>query len=389
MARCHMFRRGNKTPYFVIEGMNSFASSCYFNYLFFFLHDRFHFDDRRNLWTAALYGFIYIVAAWQGGRFGQRFGYLNALKLGCAGMAVLLVVGSFFMDSVPAQLLVLCCWTVTLCLTWPALEALVSDGEDEQNLSRKIGLYNVIWAGTAALSYFFSGAIAEAFGWKMLLFYIPAGMFAVEALLALWITNGHAPVHAPALHPPSAAPANAKRFLQMAWLGNPFAYIAVNTLLAVVPQLVAQLHLTVAQGGLYCSVWFFARMATFAALWYWTAWHYLFHWLAAAFGVLIGTFVIMLTIHALWVFLLAQIAFGAAVGLLYYSSLFYSMDAGDEKGAHGGLHEAFIGAGIFSGTAVGAAALQLLPQSPNAGVAAVGGLLLCGFGGLFWLRQRK
>jgi hypothetical protein len=175
----------------------------------------------------------------------------------------------------------------------------------------------------------------------------------------------------------------------MAWLGNPFAYIAVNTLLAVVPQLVAQLHLTVAQSGLYCSVWFFARMGVFAALWYWTAWHYKFRWLAAAFAVLIATFVIMLTIHALWVFLLAQIAFGAAVGLLYYSSLFYSMDAGAAKGEHGGLHEAFIGAGICSGTAVGAAALQLLPQSPNAGVAAVGGLLLCGFGGLFWLRRWK
>jgi predicted MFS family arabinose efflux permease len=94
-------------------------------------------------------------------------------------------------------------------------------------------------------------------------------------------------------------------------------------------------------------------------------------------------------VPVLWVFVAAQIVFGAAVGLLYYSSLFYSMDAGEAKGEHGGLHEAFIGAGIFSGTAVGAAALQLLPQTPDASVAAVGGLLLCGFGGLYWLRYRK
>jgi predicted MFS family arabinose efflux permease len=385
-----MFRRGNKAVYFVIEGVNSFASTCFFNYLFFFLGDHFHFGNRLNLWVSALYGFIYIFAAWQGGRFGQRFGYLNALKLGCAGMAALLAVGSFLTDSAPAELLVLCCWTVMLCLTWPALEALVSEHADAQTLPRMVGLYNVVWAATAALAYFGGGEIYEWFGWKTLLFYLPGGLFAAEALLALWIANGSAAPAAPAVHlPPSAPPAETKCFLRMAWLGNPFAYIAVNTVLAVVPQIGRQLHLTVAGSGLYCSFWFFARMATFVALWFWTGWHYKFRWLAAAFAVLIAMFVVMLSVHVLWVFVLAQVAFGAAVGLLYYSSLFYSMDAGDDKGAHGGIHEAFIGAGIFAGTAVGAAALQLLPESANAGVAAVGGLLLCGFGGLFWLRRKK
>ncbi len=45
----------------------------------------------------------------------------------------------------------------------------------------------------------------------------------------------------------------------------------------------------------------------------------------------------------------AQIAFGISVGLIYYSSLFYSMDVGETKGEHGGLHEAMIGAAPASG----------------------------------------
>jgi hypothetical protein len=75
--------------------------------------------------------------------------------------------------------------------------------------------------------------------------------------------------------------------------------------------------------------------------------------------------------------------------VIYYSSLFYSMDVGETKGEHGGLHEAAIGAGIFAGPAVGAASLQFLNGYPNAGAYAVSGLLVCGLGGLVWLRARR
>ena len=84
---------------------------------------------------------------------------------------------------------------------------------------------------------------------------------------------------------------------------------------------------------------------------------------------------------------MAQIFFGLATGLIYYSSLFYAMDVGEASSEHGGLHEAFIGTGIFLGPATGAAALTLAPQSANAGVFAVCGLLVLGLGGLLWLRQ--
>jgi hypothetical protein len=68
--------------------------------------------------------------------------------------------------------------------------------------------------------------------------------------------------------------------------------------------------------------------------------------------------------------------------------LFYSMDAGDAKGEHGGLHEAAIGAGICGGPLIGAVALTLTPDAPNAGVWAVAGLLFLGLAGLIWLRWR-
>jgi hypothetical protein len=75
---------------------------------------------------------------------------------------------------------------------------------------------------------------------------------------------------------------------------------------------------------------------------------------------------------------LAETVFGVALGLIYYSSLFYSMDVSETKGVHGGIHEAAIGLGNFAGPAVGAAALHFLPQRPNSGAWAVAGLLLTG-----------
>jgi hypothetical protein len=84
----------------------------------------------------------------------------------------------------------------------------------------------------------------------------------------------------------------------------------------------------------------------------------------------------------------AQIVFGVALGLIYYSSLFYSMDVGDTKGDHGGWHEGAIGAGIFTGPAVAVLAMHLFPADPNAGIKAVGWVLLAGFGILSWMRWR-
>jgi hypothetical protein len=79
---------------------------------------------------------------------------------------------------------------------------------------------------------------------------------------------------------------------------------------------------------------------------------------------------------------LAQVVFGCALGLIYYSSLFYSMDLSQAKGEHGGIHEAAIGLGNFAGPAVGATALHFLPQYANGSAWAVSGLLLLGLGGL-------
>ncbi len=103
---------------------------------------------------------------------------------------------------------------------------------------------------------------------------------------------------------------------------------------------------------------------------------------------MIATFAAILLFANIWLLVAAQIVFGFAVGLIYYSSLFYSMDASDAKGEHGGVHEAAIGAGIFLGPAIGFSALHLFPANPNSSAHLVSLVLTVGIGGLFFLRKR-
>jgi len=406
-----------KTGCFILEGLNAFATTFYFYYLYFFMQKRFGFGDKANLVLAALSGFVYTLAVWRCGRFAQRAGYFTSLKIGFLIMMVSLAAGSQ-LDSAAGQVAVLVAVTVGMCFTWPSLEALVSEGEPPVRLARIIGIYNVVWAGLGAVAYFTGGAMLAA-GLRNL-FFVPMVIQVAQLALTMWFEREAKLLQAnPPLPPPgegcktsraaklfpswegsgagSSAQLNprpiarAKAFLRMAWLANPFAYIAINTLVAVMPGVAVRLGLSTTLAGFCCSVWCFARLGAFFVLWFWPGWYYRFRWLLTAFLALIASFAVILMVPSLAVLVGAQLIFGLALGLIYHSSLFYSMDVGETKGEHGGIHEAAIGLGNCAGPTVGALALHFLPQHPHSGAAAVGVLLLCGLGGLLgiWRTMRR
>jgi predicted MFS family arabinose efflux permease len=394
-----MSHRQLKAGYFTLAGMNTLATSYYFNYLFFFLRDHFGFGNRQNLWVTALSGFIYIFAAWQCGKFAARFGRVLSLKIGFLALCAVMVGGALAAHSVMAQLVVVAIYNIVLLLTWPALEALVSERETQSGVQEMVGRYNCTWAASAAVAYFTGGKLYDALGTGAV-FWLPAGIFFGQFLLLLWLEKHHDAVLAATPEPPeekhhapessaSVQSVSPQAFLKMAWLANPFAYVAINTLFAVMPGVAEKLALSPTRVGLFCSVWLFGRLAAFALLWKWRGWHYRFRWLLTAFLLLILSLAAILLATQLWLVVLAQIFFGLATGLIYYSSLFYSMDVGEASSEHGGLHEAFIGAGIFLGPATGAAALTFAPESANASTWAVSGLLVIGLGGLVWLRRHS
>jgi predicted MFS family arabinose efflux permease len=387
-------RRKLKKWYFVVEGLNSFATVFYCYYLYFFMEKAFGFGNRANLSLAALNGLVCVFAAWWGGKFAQRFGNFTALKLGFFTMATALASG-LLMQSVTGQVLVMVVMLIGMCFTWPTLEAMASEGEDSQGVQRMVGIYNVVWAGTGALADFTGGMMLDKLGLKSI-FYVPAAIQLIQLVITFCLAARARSLPPDEPRPESDSPpglnlppiGKAKSFLQMAWLANPFAYIALNTVIAVVPGVANKLGLSTTLAGFCCSVWCFARFAAFFGLWAWSGWHYRFRWLLTAYLALLVTFALVVLAPNLVVLVAAQIVLGGALGLIYYSSLFYSMDLSETKSEHGGIHEAAIGLGNFAGPAVAAGSLYFLPQYASSGVFGVCVLLAGGLGGLVAMRGR-
>jgi MFS family permease len=376
-----------KAAYYAQVAIGSLVSSYYFNYLFFLLRDEYGFGNRENLAMAALHGGIYVVASWQGGKFAERRGPHTSLRIGFAGLTASMLIGAA--GSVAwVQVLALVGYSVSVCFIWPAIEALITHDEPAARVPHMVGMYNCTWSTASAIAYFTGGGLYDWLG-RGLLFGIPAIVFVAQYFATGWLARRAAaaealsverlvldvphpePRHGVQLVPPQT-------FLRLAWIANPFSYVAIYTLLATMPSIAERFALSPAESGLLGSVWFFTRLVAFVGLWNWTGWHYRFRWLGGGFAVLAGSFVAILMAPDLWVVIAAEVAFGATCGLMYYSSLFYSMDVGEARAEHGGLHEAAIGAGICAGPAVGAASLHLFPNTAGAGAMAVSALLVIG-----------
>lgn len=395
-----MFPPSIKRGAFVLEGLNAVSTTWYFYFVFFFLEEQFSFGRKQNLMASAALGFVFIFAAIAGGKVGQRFGYFRALRLGFATMALALAAGIWLQDQVQ-HLAVLLVAGAGMCFTWPNLEALVSEGERPATLQRNLGIYNLVWSGGNAVAYFTGGMLMDGLGMRAI-FAFPAAIMIGQWLLA-WRLGVRStreqsePVGATAVSPTPLSTAGERRrspvapatFMKMAWIANPFSYVAINTAIPLIPFLAGRLELTPTAAGIVCSIWIFARTLAFGLLWKWDGWHYRYRFISGSYIAMVAGFMGLVLAGNLTVLILSQIIFGLALGLIYYSSLFYSMDVGDTKGEHGGLHEGTIGVGIFAGPAIAVGALHFLPQVPNAGVMAVGVVLLIGFVLLNWLRWRK
>lgn len=387
-----MTRDRVKSVCFVLEGINAFATAYYGNYIYFHTQTHFGFSRIENLALSALSGFFYIIGSFYGGRFAQKAGYFGALRLGFIVMACALAAG-YLLPWTSVQVSVLMVWTLGMSLIWPSLEALVSEGENWTGLKQRIGVYNLVWAAASAAAFFLGGALLERLGWKSL-FWLPVLLHGVQLVILAWMARHPGirralPPSEIEPHAQDVPPDRGHAFLKMAWLANPLAYVAINSLIPQIPDLASRLDLSPMMAGFVCSVFYLARMGAFIFLWRWPGWHYRFSWLAGAYFALLASYAVLLSAPQLWVIIVAQVLFGGAIGLMYYSSLFYSMDLGETKGEHGGLHEAAIGLGLFIGPAMSAGALYQFPRSPHSGTLAVCGLLLAGGWALLQLNHSR
>ncbi|NLF37914.1 MFS transporter [bacterium] len=342
--------------YYCIEGLNSFACTLFINSIYFWTRARFGFSDTMNLLLGATQGGVYVLAARWGGKASDRLGYDRQMLATLALMAAVLSIG-WWPPLTMAPYIVLALLTIGMGAFWPANEAVVMHSPGALSMPQRLGAYNVVWSLMGALGFFASGALFDVHA--NLIFLVPAALFVVEIVWLLRPSRGttRAGVTAMALpHTGVRVPAAVKqRFMQTAWIGNCAGYVIITSMSALMPHIGEQLGLRPSHAIWLSCTMMFARGASFAFYWWWEGWHYRQGWFAAALAGAPACLAVVFFSRHIPVVFAALMLMGLALGLIYYSSLYYSMDVGESKGEHGGLHESLIGMGVLVGPLTGAA----------------------------------
>ena len=334
------------------------------------MQKHFGFGNRNNLLLTALYGFMYMFAAWSAGPARAEAwlflfpssGLFRRVAWHGGGRPDPESIGLFPRGNVSRNLPSWWFGRSACASTWPTLQGIVEPARIPRRSGPDGGHLQYCLGRRRCRSPISRAArLLERFGGETL-FWLAAGLHLIQLMLlgplqklsaipaaAEPVTRRNAET-TPPLNPRPIA--KARTFLRLAWIANPFAYVAIFGILPVIPKLSEHLGLTPTYAGLVFSVWFWVRLGRVSSgFGCWPGWHYHFGWLFGAFLALIGSFAAIFLCTHVWQLIVAQVVFGLAVGLIYYSSLFYSMDAGESKGKGGGIHEAAIGLGTMLGPA--------------------------------------
>jgi predicted MFS family arabinose efflux permease len=323
-------------------------------------------------------GLLTAIGSVLGGRLIERRGCRTSMKLGLVG----LIAGSLAGWRLPEG------WNMVTAIVlvaafqgfvWPAIEAAITRGEPQHRVQHLVGMYNLGWSGGSGFAFFITTPLMSAFGLRAM-FALPLMLYLFNLFL-LWKVlpdydsvpdEHHTVVDSEGVE---LTPQQRHAFRVLGWLANPMAYVAINVIVTYNPVVAQRIGVSFATASSWFSLWFYVRMFAFELLRRWSGWHYRPNLLFAAFGMAMLGFAGMMLAPSLAVHLLAQIVFGLSIGLLYQSSLFYSMAGSEEKGTHGGFHESFIGLGLATGASLAFVGDRIAPQHPALSVLLVWGLM--------------
>src|SRR3954468_11777131 len=165
---------------YLVEGITSVGSMMLMVGVFFYTEHRFHWTLVQNFLLACTQGAVYTIGALSADRIQRRFGRRRSLMGLYSIMALLAAVGLFATSQV-LVLAILLIYTAPVGMSWPALESLVASGVDSAQMSRRLSLYNLVWAGAGAIAVGGNGALIEH--WPVGVFVVPMVMHALSVAL--------------------------------------------------------------------------------------------------------------------------------------------------------------------------------------------------------------
>ncbi len=345
----------------------------------------FHWGLRGNSLMAVMQGAVYTVASLNANKVQSKAGRITVLRALYSTMCAAAVL-AFFFPHVGLVIVAALAYGICAGFCWPMLESLIAGTASGEVLSRRLGIYNVVWSSAGVVLMVGVGAVIEH--WAPGVWLIIAISHAVSVLLLVLfhnleemasptqIASDHLAVEAELLH---------HKRLAM-WLSRitlPATYMVMIALAAMLPTLPAVRQLRPTVATLMGATWMAVRVVAFALLGFTVWWHarprmllwgtalMLVSFLAAIIPASLGTGTFALTSLVLW-----QIGLGFSFGYIYSASLYFGMALSEGSTEHGGYHEALIGLGAILGPGSCSLAAWIRPGEPLAPAAAVGTAIL-------------
>ncbi len=377
-----------KSLCFWAEGLHSGASSLFLYGEPFYARARFGWTSAQILLSQALSGACIAAGAHMGGQIAHRRDPVLALRLALVGTLCGYIIGLARAGSHPEAHFLFAFVVIALfqACAWPAVETLLVENEGARRIQNLVGYFNLLWSGATAMVFLAATPLMNRFGFPVVFaspILLTFGAIAACERIA-WIRRSArlaGSIDSPeSVELPTHTLTDQQRaaFRWLGWLANPFAYVAINTLVAYLPATRERLHLSFASASIWLSLWFYVRSLAFELLRQWSGWHYRWPLLCAVFAATMASFAAIVLAPSIGILLAAQVVFGLGVGLLYQSSLFYSMAESNSQGEHGGFHETFIGLGIIVGPMAAYAGSTYAPHRPAIAVLGVIGLMAIG-----------
>ncbi len=358
--------RGTLTDYYIVAAVNSVAATLLGCSVYFWTRARFGYDNVTNLLLGALNGLVYAVGARWGGRWTDRIGLDRTLRGALVLLSVILGIGWLSVHSA-APFMLMAVYGLLVAPTWTALEGAILHAPSPLKVPRRVGIYNMVWSGGNTLALLLSGALV---GWRKDAVVWGAGV--LHAVALAWSLrfvfgrgaglplNSSLEVSASPVSPVKSAPRGGVvryRLMILSWIGNSLAYLLQWSFFALLPHLAQRMGWDASRALWMTVAFFLTRCVSFYVLWQWEGWHDHPGWSRAA----LWAAPLFVGIVYAWptplIVLPALALLGAAFGLTYYASIYYTLEAGEAKATQGGLHEAMIGVGAFLGPLVGSGAV--------------------------------
>ncbi len=318
--------------------------------------------------TASISTLLYVIFSRIFGKLSDRVGRKKVPQIASLCFSILY----FFLPNIKSLQPLVVFFPLTgffLSAFWSPYEAWIGEISDGRPLEKRVRMFNLAWTIGVMIGNAISGYAYEL-DYKIPFYFASSGAFVAMLIVSFYskpdIRNNHIGSSNNIKNDENDIPAYIRmKFLYMSWIAIFFAWVTLGVLRYIFPKLISDLGILPRYYGILMLIWSGTQVFTFYVLGATKKWHYRieFSFVCQMLGC-IGFLIIYITNYPiLWG--IALMLFGVQTGMVYFSSLYYSLCGHIDTGNKSGWHESILSSGAFIGPFIaGAIAKYVGIKSP-------------------------